>query len=105
MKEDGLPGACRLQAAGGTAGWAWKLLRRFARRYRTQEWPGERLPELYDDLRSLDLEALKRSSLHAKCAGVDRRVALVTSASFDETDFHLMEAHRIQRRRIPGHGR
>ena len=44
----------------------------------------ERLPELYYDPRSLDLEAVKRSSLHAKCIVVDRRVALVTSANFTE---------------------
>jgi phosphatidylserine/phosphatidylglycerophosphate/cardiolipin synthase-like enzyme len=61
-----------------------ELLRRFAHRFRTQEWPGERLPELYYDPRSLGLEAVKRSSLHAKCVVVDRRVALVTSANFTE---------------------
>jgi phosphatidylserine/phosphatidylglycerophosphate/cardiolipin synthase-like enzyme len=45
---------------------------------------GERLPQLYYDPRSLDTEAVKRSSLHAKCVVVDRRVALVTSANFTE---------------------
>jgi phosphatidylserine/phosphatidylglycerophosphate/cardiolipin synthase-like enzyme len=53
-------------------------------RFRTQEWPGECLPELYSDPRSLDQEAVKRSSLHAKCIVVDRQVALVTSANFTE---------------------
>ncbi len=62
----------------------WELLRRFAHRFRTQEWPGGRLPEQYYDPRSLDAEAVKRSSLHAKCVVVDRRVALVTSANFTE---------------------
>jgi phosphatidylserine/phosphatidylglycerophosphate/cardiolipin synthase-like enzyme len=61
-----------------------EVLRRFAHRFRTQEWPWERLPELYYDPRSLDREATKRSSLHAKCVVVDRRVALVTSANFTE---------------------
>jgi phosphatidylserine/phosphatidylglycerophosphate/cardiolipin synthase-like enzyme len=42
------------------------------------------LPELYYDPRSLDQEAVKRSSLHAKCIVVDRQVALVTSANFTE---------------------
>jgi phosphatidylserine/phosphatidylglycerophosphate/cardiolipin synthase-like enzyme len=49
-----------------------------------QEWPGGRLPELYYDPRSLDMEAIKRSSLHAKCIVADRRVAFVTSANFTE---------------------
>ena len=63
---------------------AVELVLRFARRFRTKEWPGNKLPELYYDPRSLDLEAPKRSSLHAKCVVVDRRVALVTSANFTE---------------------
>jgi hypothetical protein len=61
-----------------------ELLRRFAHRFRAKEWPGERLPTVYYDPRSLDPEAVKRSSLHAKCVAVDRRVALVTSANFTE---------------------
>jgi phosphatidylserine/phosphatidylglycerophosphate/cardiolipin synthase-like enzyme len=61
-----------------------ELVRRFAHRFRTQEWPGETFPELYYDPRSLDPEAAKRSSLHAKCIVVDRRVAFVTSANFTE---------------------
>jgi phosphatidylserine/phosphatidylglycerophosphate/cardiolipin synthase-like enzyme len=61
-----------------------ELVRRFAERFRNQEWPGAKLPELYYDPRSLDREAAKRSSLHAKCVVIDRRVALVTSANFTE---------------------
>lgn len=61
-----------------------EVLHRFVQRFRSQEWPGERLPQLYYDPRSLDQEATKRSSLHAKCIVVDRRVALVTSANFTE---------------------
>jgi phosphatidylserine/phosphatidylglycerophosphate/cardiolipin synthase-like enzyme len=60
------------------------VLRRFAQRFQTHEWPGGRLPELYYDPRSLDLDALKRSSLHAKCIVVDQRMAFVTSANFTE---------------------
>jgi phosphatidylserine/phosphatidylglycerophosphate/cardiolipin synthase-like enzyme len=60
------------------------VLRRFLHRFRTQEWPGEQLPELYYDPRSLDREAVKRSSLHAKCVVIDRRLAFVTSANFTE---------------------
>ena len=59
-----------------------ELLRRFARRFRAREWPGERMPHLYYDPRSLDLESVKRSSLHAKCVVIDERVAFVPSANF-----------------------
>jgi phosphatidylserine/phosphatidylglycerophosphate/cardiolipin synthase-like enzyme len=61
-----------------------ELLRRFAHRFRTHEWPGGQLPLLYYDPRSLSTETSKRSSLHAKCVVVDRRVAFVTSANFTE---------------------
>ncbi len=61
-----------------------EVLRRFVRRFRAQEWPGEQLPALYYDPRSLSRETAARSSLHAKCVVVDRRVALVTSANFTE---------------------
>src|SRR5262249_56742009 len=61
-----------------------EVLRRFSHRFRTREWPGARLPELYYDPRSLCREAAKRSCLHAKCVLLDRRVALVTSANFAE---------------------
>jgi phosphatidylserine/phosphatidylglycerophosphate/cardiolipin synthase-like enzyme len=60
------------------------VLRSFAHRFRTQQWPGGKLPDLYYDPRSLDPDAVKRSSLHAKCIVVDRRVAFVTSANFTE---------------------
>jgi phosphatidylserine/phosphatidylglycerophosphate/cardiolipin synthase-like enzyme len=61
-----------------------ELVRRFLNRFRTQEWPGERLPELYHDPRSLEIDTIKRSSLHAKCIVVDRHIAFVTSANFTE---------------------
>jgi phosphatidylserine/phosphatidylglycerophosphate/cardiolipin synthase-like enzyme len=61
-----------------------EVLCRFVHNFRTQEWPGVKLPELYYDPRSLDADAVKRSSLHAKCIVVDRRVAFVTSANFTE---------------------
>jgi phosphatidylserine/phosphatidylglycerophosphate/cardiolipin synthase-like enzyme len=60
------------------------VLRRFAQRFRQQEWPDARLPELFYDPRSLTPDPGKRSSLHAKCVVVDQRVALVTSANFTE---------------------
>jgi phosphatidylserine/phosphatidylglycerophosphate/cardiolipin synthase-like enzyme len=61
-----------------------EILRRFAERFRRDEWPGERMPEVFYDPRSLAHDAAKRSSLHAKCVVIDRRVAFVSSANFTE---------------------
>jgi phosphatidylserine/phosphatidylglycerophosphate/cardiolipin synthase-like enzyme len=60
------------------------ILADFARRFREREWPRSRLPEVFYDPRSLTLDTDKRSSLHAKCVVIDRRVALVSSANFTE---------------------
>jgi phosphatidylserine/phosphatidylglycerophosphate/cardiolipin synthase-like enzyme len=65
---------------------ASEIVRRFARKFVEQDWPpGFRLPEVYYDPRSLDLDSPHRTSLHAKCVVVDRRVALVTSANFTQS--------------------
>jgi phosphatidylserine/phosphatidylglycerophosphate/cardiolipin synthase-like enzyme len=61
-----------------------ELVRRFVSDFREKHWPGTRLPELYYDPRSLADSRDKRSSLHAKCVVIDRRVALITSANFTE---------------------
>ena len=63
---------------------ASEIVRRFAREFRSKHWPWPALPELYYDPRSLEQSTDKRSSLHAKCVIVDRRVALITSANFTE---------------------
>jgi len=63
---------------------ASELVWKFVSRFRSKEWPGEQLPELYYDPRSLDENQEKRSSLHAKCVLIDRKVAFVTSANFTE---------------------
>ncbi len=60
------------------------ILRRFAQRFRTKEWPGERMPDIYYDPRALEMDSGKKSSLHAKCAVIDRAVAFVSSANFTE---------------------
>jgi phosphatidylserine/phosphatidylglycerophosphate/cardiolipin synthase-like enzyme len=73
-----------VQRRPGDAASDRELLDRFARRFREQEWPGERLPQLYCDPRSLAADAARRSSLHAKCVVIDRRTALVSSANFTE---------------------
>jgi phosphatidylserine/phosphatidylglycerophosphate/cardiolipin synthase-like enzyme len=60
------------------------LVRDFGIRARAQVWPGERLPEVFYDPRSLELDGLKRSVLHAKAVVVDGRWTLLTSANFTE---------------------
>ena len=61
-----------------------EIVRRFASNFQEKHWPGQRLPELYYDPRSLSESREKRSSLHAKCVAIDRRVAFLTSANFTE---------------------
>jgi hypothetical protein len=62
------------------------LLRRFADRFRKNEWPGARLPVVFYDPRAIEPveRGEKRASLHAKCIIVDDARALVTSANFTE---------------------
>lgn len=60
------------------------LVRRFAQRFKTDEWPGKRLPEVYYDPRSLDPDPTKRSCLHAKCIVIDGSQSFVSSANFTE---------------------
>lgn len=58
------------------------ILTRFAHRFRTREWPGSRMPNVYYDPRSLDMEPGQRTSLHAKCVVVDDNEAFISSANF-----------------------
>ncbi|MDE0386805.1 MAG: DISARM system phospholipase D-like protein DrmC [Defluviicoccus sp.] len=60
------------------------ILRRFANEFARNEWPGNRMPRLYYDPRSLDPAERRASSMHAKCVVIDGREALVTSANFTE---------------------
>ncbi len=61
-----------------------EVLKRFADRFRLEEWPGSRPPDVYYDRRSLALGKSERASLHAKCIVIDQLKALVTSANFTE---------------------
>lgn len=61
-----------------------EIVARFAARFRAREWPGKRLPAIYFDPRSLDLDPSRRASLHAKCVVADREVAFISSANFTE---------------------
>ena len=58
------------------------LLRQFADTFRHQIWPGERLPAVFHDPRSLAVGGATRACLHAKCIVVDEERALITSANF-----------------------
>lgn len=60
------------------------LVWEFTRRIREQVWPGQRLPEVFYDPRSLEIEGQKRAVLHAKAVVVDARWTLLTSANFTE---------------------
>lgn len=60
------------------------LLRQFAKEFRHEQWPGERLPELFYDPRALAMSQQGRGCLHAKCVVVDELRILVTSANFTE---------------------
>lgn len=61
-----------------------QIVHRFAQRFRASEWPGARMPQVYYDPRSLELDTVQRSSLHAKCVVIDRSVAFISSANFTE---------------------
>lgn len=60
------------------------LLREFAERFRSEIWPGARLPEVFHDPRALANELGPRACLHAKCVVIDDEHALLSSANFTE---------------------
>jgi phosphatidylserine/phosphatidylglycerophosphate/cardiolipin synthase-like enzyme len=60
------------------------ILREFAEIFRNQIWPGDRLPEVFYDPRSLEPSSNTNACLHAKCVVIDEEKLLVTSANFTE---------------------
>jgi len=58
------------------------LVAQYARRFVSDNWPGQRLPDMYYDPRGLQMAAAMRSNFHPKCLLVDGEEALVTSANF-----------------------
>lgn len=54
----------------------------FVREFRERQWPGERLPEIWDYREGF--EGPEAGVMHAKVIVVDRKTALVTSANFTE---------------------
>ncbi len=64
------------------------ILRHFANDFVQKEWPGNRLPRVYYDPRSLEPTSRTASSMHAKCVVIDGQEVLVTSANFTEAAQH-----------------
>lgn len=62
------------------------LVYEFAKRFRTEVWPGQRRPVVYYDPRSVEVSepGRKRAVLHAKCVVADDKKAFVTSANLTE---------------------
>jgi hypothetical protein len=60
------------------------LVRKFSETFQRDIWPGEKLPEVFYDPRSLSKEKAPRACLHAKCVVVDDERLLITSANFTE---------------------
>ncbi len=60
------------------------IVRRFASDFVRDEWPGNRLPRVFYDPRSLEPSGRTASAMHAKCVVIDGQEALVTSANFTE---------------------
>lgn len=94
------------------------LLRQFADTFRQEIWPGDRLPEVFHDPRSLEIDNHQRSCLHAKCIVIDEDRALLTSANFTQaahqrnieagtliTDTLLARALRAQFDTLVDHGK
>jgi phosphatidylserine/phosphatidylglycerophosphate/cardiolipin synthase-like enzyme len=74
-----------VQREQGDTSMSSEVVRRFAERFKTREWPEDRpLPTVFYDPRSLDLDAGKRACLHAKCVVVDKEDVFVSSANFTE---------------------
>jgi len=61
-----------------------EILKAFIDRFKNEQWPGKRFPEIYYDPRSLVKDPKNRSCLHAKCVVIDKKVSFVSSANFTE---------------------
>lgn len=61
---------------------AHDLVYQYAAGFRQDQWPGLRRPQVFYDPRSLALDPVTRSAMHAKCIVIDGETAFVTSANF-----------------------
>jgi phosphatidylserine/phosphatidylglycerophosphate/cardiolipin synthase-like enzyme len=74
-----------IQRKPGDTSSAAELVRRFAHRFQSDEWPtGSPTPEVFYDPRALSFDRVKRVALHAKCVVADGRDVFVSSANFTE---------------------
>jgi phosphatidylserine/phosphatidylglycerophosphate/cardiolipin synthase-like enzyme len=74
-----------IQRGPGDTSLSSLLVRRFADRFRTKQWPNDRpLPQVFYDPRSLEIKAREKSAMHAKCIAVDGRHLFISSANFTE---------------------
>lgn len=86
-----------------------EIVQHFASEFVHDEWPGNRLPRVYYDPRSLQPSGRTVSSMHAKCVVIDGQEALVTSANFTEAaqerniELGLLVDSQIIARRIEEH--
>jgi phosphatidylserine/phosphatidylglycerophosphate/cardiolipin synthase-like enzyme len=72
-----------IQRKRGDTTAADQLVRKFADRFWTADWPGSSRPRVYYDPRALELDG-PSGVLHAKAIVIDDEVALVTSANLTE---------------------
>jgi phosphatidylserine/phosphatidylglycerophosphate/cardiolipin synthase-like enzyme len=60
------------------------IILKFKTDFLKKQWPGKKMPEIYFDPRTLDLESDVKSSMHAKCIVVDSKKSFITSANFTQ---------------------
>jgi phosphatidylserine/phosphatidylglycerophosphate/cardiolipin synthase-like enzyme len=99
-----------IQRGPGDTAVSSEIIRRFATRFRTAQWPkGRRLPDVFFDPRALQTDSQKRACLHAKCIVVDRQHLFVSSANFTEAaqernlEVGLLIHSRVVADRLQGH--
>jgi phosphatidylserine/phosphatidylglycerophosphate/cardiolipin synthase-like enzyme len=88
QRMDAMPGVrvtllLNIQRKRGDTTAADQLVRRFADRFWTTDWPGSSRPSVYYDPRAIEIER-PAGVLHAKAVVVDEEVVFVTSANLTE---------------------
>lgn len=74
-----------IQRRPGDTSSSAEIVRRFAHRFQSEEWPlGRPCPEILYDPRALSTDRIRRAALHAKCVVADCRDVFVSSANFTE---------------------
>lgn len=74
-----------IQRRDGDTSLPSEIVRRFSERFRTTQWPaGKPIPAVYYDPRSVALDRIEKSALHAKCVVIDSQRLFISSANFTE---------------------